>query len=148
MNECRERNIELITEVMALDVTQVGFSKYLGDERKYIQSSLLNLPDGGGTKIPFDPKSATLSESEKRATAGLCYECELSFTLSNPTSEQYENIDYLMDINRHLLITTFGGDRFIVPAEESSWKPEQVWSGKNLSVSVKFTNLCGALHII
>ena len=148
MNTCKERNFELITGITAYSESDLRMSTAPVNGEKYIRETDLILHESGGVVVTFDPKSATLNETDQMALAGRSYECILEFTLSRPTSEQYNSIDYLMDANRQLVVETYGGERFLLPSTAEAYNVSLCWSGKLLSVKLSVTNTTGILHIV
>ena len=148
MSDCKERNFELITGITAYAESDVKMvSAPVGGE-KYIREADLAINEKGGVEVAFDPKSATLSETDQVARPGRSYECSLEFTLSRPTAEQYKSIDYLMDANRQLVVETYGGERFLLPSTQEAYDVSLYWSGKLLSVKLSVLNTTGILQVI
>ncbi|MGN0091273.1 MAG: hypothetical protein ACI36Z_10035 [Alloprevotella sp.] len=148
MSNCKERNFELITSIKAYADKDLVVSDPMNSGMKFIDRSDLWIPESGGVEVPFDPKSATMSESNDTGLPGLSYECTIEFTLSEPNSLQYSKIDYLMDEHRDLIVETFGGNQFFVPTHPDTYDVEQWWNGKQLSVKISVTNVSGILQIL
>lgn len=148
MSNCKERNLELVTRITAFADKDVVVSDPMNAGKKFIDRSEIWIPESGGVEVPFDPKSASVSESRSQALPGLSYECAVEFTLSEPNSVQYSQIDYLMDEPRDLIVETFGGNQFFIPTHPDTFDVEQWWNGKQLSVKISVTNVSGILQIL
>ena len=145
---CRERNYELITDVTAYPDDAVTFEKPMQVLVKHTRPDEFTLDETKAIPVPMKAGSGKLEDSGKEGLQGTTYTVSLSWEVSSPDDDEYNRLDLLRKSFKHLIVTTFGGNRSLVRANEDGWEFRYEESGGVIKCQLSVMNVSGICRII
>lgn len=145
---CKERNYELITDITAYPDDAVSFSKPMQVFEKHITEAELRLDEDQAIPVPMKGGSGKLEDSGKEGLQGTSYTVSITWEVDGPDLAAYQTLKALKNTFKHLIVTTFGGNRSLVRSCEDGWMFRYEESGGVIKCEVSVMNVSGVQRIL
>lgn len=145
---CRERNYELITDITAYPDGAVTFTKPMQVFDKHITPDEFTLDTAQAISVPMKGGSGKLEDSSKEGLQGTVYTASLTWEVDNPDADAYEVLKSLKKTFKHLIVTTFGGNRSLIRSNEDGWLMRYEESGGVIKCDLSVMNVSGVRRVI
>ena len=120
---CKERNFELITDIIAYPDDAITFNDPMQVFDKYITDDGFAITDPSkAIAIPFKPNSGKLEDSVKEDLQGTLYTVSLTWEVENADASVYTILKDLKKTFKHLIVTTFGDNRSLIRSNRDGWQ--------------------------
>lgn len=145
---CKERNFELITDIVAYPDNAVTFVDPLQVFEKYLTGEKFSYNEDLAITVPLKPNSGKLEDSSKEGLQGTTYTVSLTWEVERVDASVYAILKDLKKPFKHLIITTFGGNRSLVRSNEDGWKFSFEESGGVVKCDLSVMNTSGIQRIL
>ena len=145
---CKERNFELITDIVAYPDNAVTFVDPLQVFEKYLTGEKFSYNEDLATTVPLKPNSGKLEDSSKEGLQGTTYTVSLTWEVEKVDASVYAILKDLKKPFKHLIITTFGGNRSLVRSNEDGWKFSFEEAGGVVKCDLSVMNTSGIQRIL
>lgn len=146
--DCKERSLDLITDIIAYPDEAMTFSKELQVFSKYITSDQYTVNDEMAIKVPLSKKSAKLSELSKDELHGTEYTVSLSWEVEKLDASAYEALHSLKKTYKHLIIKTFGDNAYLVRSVEDGYTFTFEENEGKMKCELSVMNVSGAQRVL
>lgn len=145
---CKERNFELITEIVAYPDNAVTFVDPMQVFDKCLLKDRISCNEGLAISVPMKPNTGKLEDSSKEGLQGTTYTSSLTWEVEKVDASAHAILKDLKKTFKHLIITTFGGNRSFIRANEDGWKFSFEESGGVIKCDLSVMNISGVQRII
>lgn len=146
--DCKERSLDLITDIIAYPDEAMTFSKELQVFSKYITSDQYTVNEEMAIKVPLSKKSAKLSESSKDELHGTEYTVSLSWEVEKLDADAYEVLHSLKNRYKHLIVKTFGDNAYLVRSVEDGYRFTFEENEGKMKCELSVMNVSGAQRVL
>lgn len=147
MSNYRERNYELIQSISFYQEDALRLLKRVAPGVKHVPESDLLIDNRFSLDFNPESRSGAMSETENTSVAGISYNVTVEFTITEPDVGHNLAISLLKRMNHNMIVTTFGGDRFVIVTNPETYHLSKEFGGKSLSVKLTCTTSEGILQI-
>ena len=145
---CKERNFELITDIVAYPDNAVTFVDPLQVFEKYLTGEKFSYNEDLAITVPLKSNSGKLEDSSKEGLQGTTYTVSLTWEVERVDASVYAILKDLKKTFKHLIITTFGGNRSLVRSNEDGWKFSFEESEGVVKCELSVMNISGIQRIL
>lgn len=145
---CKERNYELITDITAYPDGAVSYTTPIQVFDKYITPDDFILDETQAIRVPLKVGTGKLEDSSKEDLQGTVYTVSLTWEVDSPDADEYAVLKSLKKTFKHLIVTTFGGNRSLVRSNEDGWLFRYEESGGVIQCDLSVMNVSGVRRII
>ena len=145
---CKERNYELITDITAYPDGAVSFAKPMQVFEKHITDTEFTTDEDQAIAVPMKGGSGKLEDSSKEGLQGTSYTVSLTWEVDGPDAAAYQTLKSLKKTFKHLIVTTFGGNRSLIRSSEDGWVFRYEESGGVIKCEASVMNVSGVQRIL
>lgn len=130
---CKENFFGLVAELLACPPENISLSEDVLSAKKTITidaTQNLVADENLLVSVPMKSKSVECTETQKEELPGISYEVNVSWTIDNPSKEDYEKLEKLKWNHNHLIIRMLGDipngeySRYFVYSSEDGYRFE------------------------
>lgn len=145
---CKERNFELITDIVAYPDNAVTFADPMQVFDKCLSKDRIVCNEELAISVPLKPGTGILEDSSKEGLQGTTYTASLTWEVENVDTSVCTILKDLKKTFKHLIITTFGGNRSFIRSNEDGWKFSFDESDGVIKCDLSVMNISGIQRII
>lgn len=145
---CRERNFELIIDISAYNDADVSFTKPIQMFRKHILPSEFTPKEGSAISVPLKAGTGKMEDSSKEGLQGITYTVTLTWDVERVDESVYTTLMNLKTAHKHLIVTTFGGNRSLIRSTEDGWVFRYEESGGVIKCELSVLNVSGVQRVL
>lgn len=145
---CKERNYELINDITAYPDGAVSFAKPMQVFEKHILPEEFIADEKQAIAVPLKGGTGKMEDSGKEGLQGTVYTVSLTWEVDYADADVYRILDSLKKEHKHLIVTTFGGNRSLMRSNEDGWVFRYEESGGVIKCEASVMNVSGVQRIL